>query len=169
MNEEIKEILDKAKKLKDKCSCCEQISSDVYVSRYHELETQNLAEAVYIIDKLLDYITNLQEKYEGAILVGKELNKENERLKEETNELDKMCKLYSKLLYYAELTDYKSRNEKAIKQAKEKIKRYESYINDLKKGNYPSSTIRQERQELIFRIREQEDLLNILQRKSDKE
>ena len=67
------------------------------------------------------------------------------------------CKLHD------EVENYKSRVEKAVEQAKEKIKRYESYINDLKKGNYPSPTIRQERQELIFRIREQEDLLNILQ------
>lgn len=62
-----------------------------------------------------------------------------------------------------QLEDYKQRNEKAVENAKEKIKRYESYIHDLKNGNYPSSTVRQERQELIFRIREQEELLNILE------
>ena len=54
------------------------------------------------------------------------------------------------------------RIDKAIENAKEKIKKYESYINDLKNGNYPSPTIRQERQELIFRIKEQEELLEIL-------
>ena len=56
----------------------------------------------------------------------------------------------------------KKQKEDVVANAKEKIKRYESYINDLKKGNYPSPTVRQERQELIFRIREQEDLLRML-------
>lgn len=56
----------------------------------------------------------------------------------------------------------KKQKDDVVKNAKEKIKRYESYINDLKKGNYPSPTVKQERQELIFRIREQEDLLRIL-------
>lgn len=41
---------------------------------------------------LLDYITNLQQ---------------------ENEELNRMCELYSKSLYNAELTDYKSRLEKA--------------------------------------------------------
>lgn len=54
------------------------------------------------------------------------------------------------------------RIDKAIEIAKEKIKKYESYLNDLKNGNYPSPTIRQERQELKFRIKEQEELLEIL-------
>ena len=65
MNKEIKEILDRAKKLKYKCSCCEQIGEGVYISKYHEIETQNLIEAVYIIDKLLDYITNLEQRYDN--------------------------------------------------------------------------------------------------------
>lgn len=43
---------------------------------------------------LLDYITNLQQ---------------------ENEELNRMCELYSKSLYNAELTDYKSRCEKANK------------------------------------------------------
>ena len=56
----------------------------------------------------------------------------------------------------------KKQKDDVVANAKENIKRYESYINDLKNGNYPSPTVRQERQELIFRIREQEDLLRML-------
>lgn len=55
-------------------------------------------------NKLLDYITNLQ--------------KENE-------ELNKMCELYSKSLYCAELTDYKSRIKKAVEYIKEHIQKYD--------------------------------------------
>lgn len=51
--------------------------------------------------------------------------------------------------------------------AKTKIKTYESYINDLKRTNLPSPTIRKERQELIFRIREQEELLEILDKENE--
>ena len=56
----------------------------------------------------------------------------------------------------------KKQKDDVVENAKEKIKRYESYIHDLKNGNYPSPTVRQERQELIFRIREQEDILRML-------
>ena len=45
------------------------------------------------IAKLLDYITNLQQ---------------------ENQDLSRMCELYGKSLYNAELTDYKSRIEKAV-------------------------------------------------------
>ena len=71
--------------------------------------------------------------------------------------------IYCPLCYFKELYKReKTKNDKAIEIAKEKIKRYESYINDLKNGNYPSPIIRQERQELMFRIKEQEELLEIL-------
>ena len=56
----------------------------------------------------------------------------------------------------------KKQKDDVVENAKEKIKRYKSYINDLKNGNYPSPTVRQERQELIFRIKEQKDLLRML-------
>ena len=46
------------------------------------------------IELVFDYITNLQQ---------------------ENKELNRMCELYSKSLYNAELTDYKSRCEKANK------------------------------------------------------
>jgi hypothetical protein len=80
------------------------------------------------------------------------LEKENQKLREAL-QTDKLMKAF--------MAEH-NRNEKAIENAKEKIKRYESYIHDLKNGNYPSPTVRLERQELIFRIREQEDLINIL-------
>ena len=78
MNNEIKEILDNIK---------EDINGKFeweYIDGYY----------VEQIKPLLDYITNLQQQYEGAILVGKELNKENERLKwdkEQLNSLVNSC------------------------------------------------------------------------------
>lgn len=128
---------------------------------------------------LLDYITNLQtieREYSAILSENAELQQENESLRTRIKTIKRLRKKqtqkknkYKSIIFDEEqkLKDYKSRCEKASEQAKEKIKRYESYINDLKKGNYPSSTIKQERQELIFRIREQEDLLNILQNGSD--
>lgn len=60
--------------------------------------------------------------------------------------------------------------KKVRESAKGKIKQYESYINDLKKGEFPKETVHRERQELIYRIREQEELLEILDKVgSDKE
>lgn len=50
------------------------------------------------IKSLLDYITNLEQ---------------------ENEELNRMCEIYSKSLYNAELTDYKSRIDKAIEIVKE--------------------------------------------------
>lgn len=58
----------------------------------------------YNLDNLKDYITNLQQ---------------------ENEELNKMCELYSKSLYCAELTDYKSRIEKAVEYIKEHIQKYD--------------------------------------------
>ena len=81
------------------------------------------------------------------------LLEQNRILKSQLDFIDEQNKYIEKL---------EKRIDKAIEIAKEKIKMYESYINDLKNGNYPSPTIRQERQELIFRIREQEELLEIL-------
>lgn len=52
-------------------------------------------------NKILDCITNLQE---------------------ENKDLSRMCELYSKSLYCAELTDYKSRIEKAINFISKKIR-----------------------------------------------
>ena len=81
------------------------------------------------------------------------LLEQNRILKSQLDFIDEQNKYIEKL---------EKRIDKAIEIAKEKIKMYESYINYLKNGNYPSPTIRQERQELISRIREQEELLEIL-------
>lgn len=64
MKDEIKEILDYLKALASGKWIMLNLSNEEYKMLY-------------------DYITNLQEKYKGAILIGKELNKENKRLKEE--------------------------------------------------------------------------------------
>ena len=70
---------------------------------------------------LYDYITNLQQKYECAIFIGKELNKDNERLKEE---LEITQQKWDKDKQWVECRtkewlDYKTRNEKAIEFMKE--------------------------------------------------
>ena len=105
---------------------------------------------------------NRKLKYELEKL--KEIEKEHKRINGELREENRILK--SQLDFIDEQNKYIEKLEKriykAIEIAKEKIKRYESYINDLKNGNYPSPTIRQARQELMFRINEQKDLLEIL-------
>lgn len=112
--EEIKEILERSKNLKNKCSCCEQVGENVYISKYHEIQTQNLAEGVYLIDKLLDYITNLQQDLDKANdIIEKdrqfykcrmdeyvELKEEIERLNNIINELENILKLMINYGYY---------------------------------------------------------------------
>lgn len=145
MTEEIKEILFQleivARKHTIKVTDTGNIET-MPASVVHELRLNNYSAKI-----LLNYITNLQI--------------ENEILKNQLDFIGEQNKCIDKLEKM--IKDYKQRNEKAVENAKEKIKRYESYIHDLKNGNYPSPTIRQERQELIFRIREQEVLLNILE------
>ena len=141
MVEEIKEILDSFTKFKDKWYSCEYI----------------LKPEQCIL--LLDYITNLQQeneklkynargqvndyfkdKYTDEVLKNAELKKENE-------ELNRMCELYSKSLYNAELTDYKSRFEKAMEVLKLPIV-YETHQEN------------GERDELLKKIRQAKDILN---------
>ena len=65
-----------------------------YVTIPRELAIYNVNIDSQEAKLLIDYITNLQQQYEGAILVGKELNKENERLKwdkEQLNSLVNSC------------------------------------------------------------------------------
>lgn len=102
----------------------------------------------------LDKLKEIEEEHRK---INGKLREENKQLKERIDTL--------KETQIKQLQIIKDKDEvidKVIEIAKEKIKRYESYINDLKNGNYPSPTIRQARQELIFRIREQEELLEIL-------
>ena len=91
----------------------------------------------------------------------KEKDKENERLQNKNEEL--------MTLYTTEREvkdEYKSIIKEVRESAKTKIKQYESYINDLKKGEFSKETVHRERQELIYRIREQEELLEILDKEN---
>lgn len=145
MTEEIKEIFYKLK------------SDDYYEEHYQQ--------SVYYekdLKKLENYITNLQKENEDLLYEINGYLEEKERLKKKITFNEKSRRKMQQSLM-EQIETYKLRNEKAVENAKEKIKKYESYIHDLKNGNYPSSTVRLERQELIFRIREQEDLINILE------
>jgi hypothetical protein len=111
MNNEIKEILDYLKEFIDE----------------DRLEQINLNR--WFISSLLDYITNLQEQLHQASLDIQELTERDiecpswcdklTKLQQENQDLSRMCELYGKSLYNAELTDYKSRIDKAIEYVKE--------------------------------------------------
>lgn len=87
----------------------------------------------YFKDKYADEVlknAELKKENEFLKLNNPEMNiehfrivKENKRkidnLRKENKELNRMCELYSKSLYNAELSDYKSRCEKAFKKLKE--------------------------------------------------
>ena len=110
MKEEIKETLEILKDFANN-----EISDYVYDYAGYEYETINNA-----INKVLDHITNLQQDLDKAndiIQKDRQFYKcrmdEYAELKKENEELNRMCELYSKSLYNAELTDYKSRLEKA--------------------------------------------------------
>ena len=64
-------------------------------------------------NKIKDYITELQKDIGNYVKITLHDRKEIDRLQQENEELNRMCELYSKSLYNAELTDYKSRLEKA--------------------------------------------------------
>ena len=93
MNDEIKEIIEHIKTYPEKMYC--------------------LSEKEKII--MLDYITSLQQDIENYVKITLHDRKEIDNLRKENEELNRMCELYSKSLYNAELTDYKSRCEKANK------------------------------------------------------
>ena len=104
---------------------------------------------------LLDYITNLQQENKAKThqievleeIVNYERNIRNVKLQQENKELNRMCELYSKSLYNAELTDYKSRCEKANELLKLPIV-YETHQEN------------GERDELLKKIRQAKDILN---------
>ena len=110
MSDEVKEILDY---LKDDNYFTE--SSEYEVSSYDLFKSLNRVQT----DKLLDYITNLQE--------------ENERLKENKLTPDELANLLNQELI-KQRDDYKSRCEKATKHIKEHTenidrgKYYEDYV-----------------------------------------
>ena len=121
------------------------------------------------IKQLLDYINNLKYLYDKSLEDSVKESKRRMELDEENKKLKRLANKDYTELNIAEMKAavYKSRCMEAIKQSEEKVKMYKNYLNDLKKGNYPSGTIYQERQELLYRIKEQEELLDILQ-KGDK-
>lgn len=127
MKDEIKEILDRAKNLKYKCDCCEEIAPGKYIMR-NDKQTDNLIEAVYIIDKLLDYITNLQEEkiqLEGKI---KQLEHNCKQASDSCRQHRLASKNHIRRLERREqqINIYKSRNEKAIEYMNNYIKVEES-------------------------------------------
>ena len=133
MKDEIKEILDRARNLKNKCSCCEQIADNVYVSRYHEIETQNLAEAVYLIDKLLDCITNLQEKLEVS-----QTNEETYRL--EMEDITKILGL-DEYAIFDEVKEYAT-------NLQEELKEYKMLFDAFSKRPYAHRYLEEKKKEL---------------------
>lgn len=92
MKDEIKEIINQLEIVarKHTIEVCEDGSK---IETMPASVVDELRLSSFSAELLLYYITNLQ--------------KENE-------ELNRMCELYSKSLYYAELKDYKSRCEKAF-------------------------------------------------------
>lgn len=83
----------------------EQQEKERYMKFYNGLNKWN-KELQQDLDKAIDTIEKDRQFYKCRMDEYVELKKENE-------ELNKMCELYSKSLYNAELTDYKSRLEKA--------------------------------------------------------
>lgn len=79
-----------------------------------------------LFDDVKEYATDLRQENKAKThqievleeIVNYERNIRNDKLQQENKELNRMCELYSKSLYNAELTDYKSRCEKAIKYIK---------------------------------------------------
>ena len=62
------------------------------------------------IKEILDYLQENSKKDEAT----KQLVDYITNLQQENQDLSRMCELYGKSLYNAELTDYKSRIEKAV-------------------------------------------------------
>lgn len=102
MNDEIKEILDKLKETAD----YPKLNYSSYDKSYNETIDNVAMIKSFACKQLLNYITNLQ--------------KENERLKEENKHIfanvndDEL--LISNAMNYAEAQDYKSRVEKAYEE-----------------------------------------------------
>jgi predicted nuclease with TOPRIM domain len=85
------------------------------------LETWN-SEIKLQLDNLQQRNNNLKEDFKRHIDRINELTERNDNLQQENYELNRMCELYGKSLYYAELKDYKSRCEKAIEYNNQIIK-----------------------------------------------
>lgn len=125
MNEKIKEILDRFNEGHDELTVEEYILLENYIislqqenkAKTHQIEVleeivnyeRNIrnAKLQQDLDKAIDTIEKDRQFYKCRMDEYVELKKENEKL-------NRMCELYSKSLYNAELTDYKSRCEGTI-------------------------------------------------------
>lgn len=89
----------------------------------NEIKEMNFSEMLFNRDeRLLDYITNLQEenerlkqyKEDNFLYDFEELQDKVINLQKENIELNRMCEIYSKSLYNADLTKAEKRIDKAI-------------------------------------------------------
>ena len=121
-NEEIKEILDYL--------IINETTGMCYLSIRLTNQIRNIITNLQQENEKLKYNARGQvndyfkDKYFDEIL-------KNAKLKEENKELNRMCELYSKSLYNAELTDYKSRCKKANKLLKTIYKALPGTYNQL--------------------------------------
>ena len=99
------------------------------------------------------------ETISNLIIYYEDLQQKVEQLKKENKELNRMCELYSQSLYNADLTKAEKKVEKLENIIKEAIKLLKKYGIVDEKGNFNAylDTI------------ELKDLLNILNKGSDKE
>ena len=119
MNKEIKEILHLLKRCNNTYLKIENSNGE---KEYEYHQVNDLRLDGYHSQLLLDYITNLQKENVAKThqievleeILNYERNIRNDKLQQENKELNRMCELYSKSLYNAELTDYKSRCEGTI-------------------------------------------------------
>lgn len=79
--------------------------------------------------QLVDEMMKVSQTNPDVMIYMQALMKSYEKLEQENQDLSRMCELYSKSLYYAELKDYKSRVEKAVEYIKEAIEN-ENYFED---------------------------------------
>lgn len=107
------------------------------------------ADADNDFEKISDYITSLQQKVE--------------QLEKENKELNRFCKLYVQSLYNADLTKAEKRVEQLENIRKEAIK----YM--LKNKLYRFKYDDEELFEIVTDKKAKDDLLNILNKGSDKE
>lgn len=133
MTEEIKEILDNLYRYKDE--------------DYMKYQPEDILtiEDVWL---LLNCITNPQQDLDKAndiIEKGRQFYKcrmdEYVELKKKNEELNRMCELYSKSLYNAELTDYKSRFEKTIEYINFVINHYKEQLETSIEDTYFNSDV----------------------------
>lgn len=137
MTEEIKEILDKLSNRKQ-----ETLIQGLRECQLKDIEHPFITREEYI-DKILDYITNLQQLYENALKVNQNENKYRTELEskyvllqQENKRLTSLCVGHEKELrtkdiiikqIRMEANDYESRCEKANTYINEEIKKIQEH------------------------------------------